>query len=234
MTISCVITDDEPIAQEILQDYVEGVSFLNLVNVCSNALETFSVLQQEQVDLLFLDIQMPEINGLDFLKSLKNPPEIIITTAYPEYALESYDLDVVDYLLKPISKERFLHSIEKAQKNLYTSSHEHHYHDEKKYTFFKANHQMIKVNFDEIIYVECLQDYAKVICEDRKIVTYSSMKAMAEQLTPSSFKRVHRSYIVNFDKIDSLEGQSFKIGENIIPIGKSYKKEVIKLVEKGI
>ncbi len=228
MAINCIITDDEPIARSILKNYIDKIPDFNLVGECNNALETMSKLKEQQVDLLFLDIQMPEISGLEFLKSLSNPPLVIFTTAYQEYALEGYELNVCDYLLKPISFDRFLKAANKAMDRLKLSTPQpnavlSNAETSKEYTFIKDSDELIKVWYKEILYIEGLKDYVKVICEDRRIVTLSTMKNM-EQMLPSNFKRIHRSYIINTDQILSITGNSVRIGKELISYGKSYKE----------
>jgi len=237
MTINCLITDDEPIAQGILEQYVSKVPGLNLAGKCDNALQTLSALQDERIDLLFLDIQMPEISGLDFLKTLKNPPMVIFTTAYQEYALEGYELDVVDYLLKPISFERFLKAMNKVYARMEnpvevpvapTTE------TRKDYFFVKADNELVKIKYSELLYVEGLKDYAKMICENRRVITLSTMKAMADLLPAKNFLRIHRSYIINLDKVEAVVGNSFRINDQLIAVGKSYRKTVFEMVKKKI
>lgn len=227
--IKCVIVDDEPIAQDILETYTSKTPNLELVAKCSNALEAMSVLQENKVDLLFLDIQMPEITGLDFLKSLSNPPLVIFTTAYQEYAIESYELNAVDYLLKPISLERFLTAVNKVFTRLETMDES----IEKDYIFIKDSDEHLKIWFKDILYIEGLKDYVKIIRNDAKtIVTLSTMKNM-EKIMPSQFKRIHRSHIINTNKITSIVGNSVRIGGELISSGKSYK-EVFDSLKAGL
>ncbi len=221
--ISCLITDDEPIALDILEEYIGMFPQLKLVGRCQRALKAFDVMQREPVDLLFLDIKMPGLNGLDFLRSLKHPPLVVLTTAYAEHALEGYELDVVDYLLKPIPLERFVQAVDKVQQRLVARDPSK--FQPKDHLFLKVEHRLVKVRFDEILYVEGLKDYVKVICKDRRVLSLMSMKKLLAQL-PDQFVRVHRSYILSLDQIEEIEGQAFKVGEKSIPIGMSYREEV--------
>ncbi len=230
MAINCIITDDEPIAQDILESYVNKVPDLHLVAKCNNAMETMAQLQTQKVDLIFLDIQMPEITGLEFLKSLPNPPLVIFTTAFQEYALDGFELNVCDYLLKPISFDRFLKAVHKVFDRLRPGPGmvESKDKEEKDYIFIKDSDELIKVWYDEIEYIEGLKDYVKVICKDRMIVTLSTMKNM-EHILPNQFLRIHRSYIINTDKISSITGNSVRIGKELISSGKSYKEHFDQL-----
>lgn len=236
--IKCIITDDEPLALDVLESFVQRIPDLELVAKCSNALETFSVLNREKVDLLFLDIQMPEITGLDFLKSLKNPPIVIFTTAYPNYALESYEIDAADYLLKPISFDRFLKAVNKASERLkLTDSFEKNEHKEGQemlpYIFVKADGKLVKINIEEIFYVEGLKDYVIIHIKDRHIVTHNTMKNIENLLLgDENFIRIHRSYIVNMRHVKEIEGNSFRVKDQLLTIGTTFKDEVQEKIEK--
>ena len=223
--IRCVITDDEPIAQNILESYLSKIPNVHLISKCNNAKETKLILESEPIDLLFLDIQMPEITGLDFLKTLENPPLVIFTTAFSEYALESYELNAIDYLLKPISFDRFETALNKAISRLENTT------DlvEKEYFFVKDSDALIKIYFNDILYIEGLKDYVKIIRKELKtIVTLSTMKNM-EDVLPNQFKRVHRSYIINTSKINAISGYSIQVESVVIPVGKSYKEVFVGL-----
>ena len=240
--INCIITDDEPIAQDIIETYVSKIPTLNLVAKCDNALDTLTYIQNNQVDLIFLRIEMPEISGLEFLKTLSNPPFVIFTTAFQEYALQGYEFDVVDYLLKPISFDRFLKGVNKVHARIDgpapiktalpidppTEG------PNQDYFFVKADHEMIKINFQDLLYVEGCKDYVKIYCKNRRVMTLGTMKAMDDLLYPSNFLRVHRSFIVNLDKIESVVGNSFRVGDAIVDIGKSYRKSVLELVKEKL
>ena len=221
--ISCLITDDEPIALDILEEYLEMIPHLQLAGRCQGAMEAFEVMQQQPVDLLFLDIKMPGLNGLDFLRSLRQPPLVILTTAYAEHALAGYELDVVDYLLKPIPLERFVQAVDKVQERL--NARDPKRFQPKDHLFLKVEHRLVKVRYDEILYIKGLKDYVKVICKDRRVLSLISMKKLLEQL-PAEFIRVHRSYILSLDRIDEIESHAFKVAGKSIPIGVSYRAQV--------
>ncbi len=229
--MKCLIVDDEPLAQRILEKYISELSDLTLVGKCSDAIEAMNVLQEEQVDLLFLDINMPRLSGINFLKSYKNPPLVIITTAYSEYAVESYELDVLDYLKKPFSPERFLRAIQKA-KSIHGAVAEKSTEPAKS-IFIKSNKKTVNVLLDNIQYVEALGDYMKIYTTEGSVVTYQSMKGMERLLPETKFCRIHKSYIVALSKIKSIEGNMVHLADITIPIGNSYKQhfmDVINLV----
>lgn len=231
--INVIIIDDEPIAQDILEAYIKKIPELKLIAKCDNAIEANSFLRENNVDLMFLDIQMPEISGLNFLKTLANPPMTIFVTAYTEFALDGYDLSVLDYLLKPISFERFMKATQKAldryeleNKNVKKARKE-----EDSSIFIKDGYEQIKVYFNDILYCEGLKDYVQVFLSNGKnITTLSTMKNMESLLPKDEFIRTHRSYIVNRMKIERIQGNTFSINDKLIPIGKSYIEEVKKKV----
>ena len=229
-TIRCLVVDDEPPAREIIRRYVESISMLQLVGECSNAIEAFAFLQKQAVDLMFLDIRMPQLNGNDFLKTLKSPPKIIYTTAYSEYALEGYELDVVDYLMKPIPFDRFLKAVNKAcQVSLQRP--ESIGLDEKKtesFVYFRADRKMVKVMLRDILYIESMKDYVKVITENATIITKQSISSVEEMLPEKEFVRVHRSYIVSLSRIKTFTSELLEIDRTEIPIGKLYRNGVMK------
>lgn len=232
--LNCVIVDDEPLAREVIRRFIERVPSLHLVAECSNAIQAMTVLQQTEVHLLFVDIQMPEILGTEFIKILKNPPNIVITTAYPQYALEGYELDVVDYLLKPVQFERFLKAIHKifrqkgisSQPSLQITEKPEQKHDP--YLYFRTDRKMVKVMIDEIIYIEGMKNYIKIVTGKETIITKNSMAAAEAMLPGDIFIRVHRSYIVPKTKIKSFTNETIGIGNIEIPIGKLYRNEVMK------
>src|SRR6185295_12564991 len=225
----CLIVDDEPLAQEVLENYVQRVEELHLVKKCSNAMQAMQVLHKDKVDLLFLDIQMPAMDGLSFLKSLKNPPSVILTTAYPKYAVQGYDLDVVDYLLKPISFERFLKSVNKAI-DLRKGAQEESASAE--YLFLKVDNKLVKVNFADIVYIEGMKDYLKVFVKEKLLVVHKTMKSIEDLLPKNKFIRVHKSYIVSLGMVNSIVGNMVEINGKEIPIGANYKEQLIKMVFK--
>lgn len=222
--------DDEPPAREIIRRYVESISMLQLVGECSNAIEAFAFLQKQAVDLMFLDIRMPQLNGNDFLKTLKSPPKVIYTTAYSEYALEGYELDVVDYLMKPIPFDRFLKAVNKACQ-VSIQRPESIGLDEKKtesFVYFRADRKMVKVMLRDILYIESMKDYVKVITENATIITKQSISSVEEMLPEKEFVRVHRSYIVSLSRIKTFTSELLEIDRTEIPIGKLYRNGVMK------
>jgi len=228
--MKCLIIDDEPLAQEVIENYVARIPNLEVVKKCSDAIQAFEVMKKEKIDLIFLDIQMPVIDGLSFLKSIKNVPSVIITTAFPQHALESYDFDVTDYLLKPISFERFLKAVNKAldKKDIPSNT-----SDQKAdYTFLKVDSKLVKVNFSEIMYVEGMKDYLKVFLKDKFYVVHQTMKRFEESLPHGQFVRVHKSYIVSLPAVKTIIGNYIEVNDQHIPIGANYKDELIQLVFK--
>ncbi len=224
----CLIVDDEPLAQRVLEKYIAELSDLTLVTKCSDAIEAMEVLEKEQVDLLFLDINMPRLSGINFLKSYKNPPLVIITTAYTEYAVESYDLNVLDYLKKPFSFDRFLRAIQKAksvaESPVETTT------EPLQSIFIKSNKKTVNVVIDSIQYVEALGDYIKIFTDDEHVVTYQSMKGIERLLPENKFCRVHKSYIVALSKIKSIEGNMIHLADATIPIGNNYKHHFMEQI----
>lgn len=228
--IKCLIVDDEPLAQEVIENYITRIPNLEVVKKCSDAIQAFEVMKKEKIDLIFLDIQMPVIDGLGFLKSVKNIPSVIITTAFPEHALESYDFDVTDYLLKPISFERFLKAVNKVldKKNTVSNNSE----QKTDYIFLKVDGKLVKVNFSEIMYVEGMKDYLKVFLKDKFYVVHQTMKRFEESLPHQQFVRVHKSYIVSLPAVKTIIGNYIEVNDQHIPIGANYKDELIQLVFK--
>jgi two-component system, LytTR family, response regulator len=236
MFIKCLIVDDEPPAREVLKRYVEDTPGLELRGECANAVQALGVLQRESIDLIFLDIRMPQLTGVDFLKSLKNPPKIVFTTAYSEYALEGYELDIVDYLLKPVRFERFLKAINKAfpLHNPVTMDPHPVPETEKRmesFVYFRADRKMVKVLLSEIVYIESMKDYVKVITDNHSIITKQSISSVESMLPEKKFIRTHRSFIVSVDKIRSFTNELIETGKTEIPIGKLYRNTVLKLLE---
>ena len=242
MNIRCIAVDDEPLALDIIESYVSKLPFLHLVKTCSSATEAMQVLHEEQVDLMFLDIEMPELTGIQFLNILKKQPLIIFTTAYPDYALEGFNQDAVDYLLKPIPFDRFLKAVTKAQERLQrnvkvTEAHPAapaiHAPTEHDFMFVKADYKTIRVDFKDILWIEGLKDYIIIQTKDQKIITLLSMNKMMEKLPDTKFLRVHRSFIVSLQKIDSIEKSRIRIGNKEVPIGEVYKEQFLKWVEEN-
>ncbi|MEM1122413.1 MAG: LytTR family DNA-binding domain-containing protein [Bacteroidota bacterium] len=231
--INCIITDDEPLAREGLAQYVQDIDFLNLAGIAENPLETMAIMEEQSVDLLFLDIQMPKLNGLDFLKSLDHPPLVIITTAYPSFALEGYQLDVLDYLVKPITFQRFLKACFKAKKQfeLMQGSQSSKNVDSQKVTtkehfFIKCDGKIERIRFDELLYVESMQNYVSLQTERGKFTTLLTLKNTLAELPASTFMQVHKSFIVNLEKVQTLGDGHIRIKDRLIPISRSRLSEV--------
>lgn len=226
--INYIITDDEPQARKLLAAYMDPLPNYHLVKHCANAMEAYEVLSTQPVDFMFLDIRMPMVSGIDFLRSLKNPPLVVLTTAFNKYALEGYDLHVVDYLLKPISLPRLLTALEKVNERLnktrpdsqLTGNH----------LFIKSDHKLVKVEFAEILLVESLQNFVKLHLADKVVMTNSTMKELEGKLPPQQFLRVHRSYLVPVREITAINGNMIETRYRNIPIGVSYKNEVMRYV----
>jgi len=234
--IKCLVIDDELPARDVLQKHIADVEALELAGTCTNAVEALSFLQSNTVDLLFLDIQMPYILGTNFIRTLKNPPKVIFTTAFRKYAIEGFELDAVDYLLKPISFDRFLKSVNKIlQVNLQsnttiTTATENHSEPAQPFLYLRVDRKMVKVLFNDILYIEGLRDYIRIFTTSKTIVTKHLLATLEEMLPSDAFLRIHRSYIVSISKIDSYNTDTIEIGKKILPIGRLYKHDVSKLL----
>jgi len=227
-----LIVDDEPLAQEVIERYLRNINELELVGKCSNALEAFEVLHNEHIDLMFLDISMPVISGIDFLRSLRIAPAVIITTAYPDFALQGYELDVIDYLVKPISLERFMRAVNKVIERIKkpTPVIAESKQIKADYMFVKCDQKLIKIRFNDIDYIEGMKDYVKIFTNDKMIVTLHTMKFFENNLPSHIFIRIHKSYIVNVDAIKTISGNELEINQTRIPIGNSFKDNVLKYI----
>lgn len=234
MTLNCLVVDDEPLARNLLSDYVMKVPHLHLVGTAENALAAMKFLRENSVDLVFLDIQMPELTGINMLKALQVKPMVIFTTAYSEYALESYELDVVDYLLKPITFERFLKATEKvSQRSQVGEVNAQPTKTNTSFVFIKDGTKLVKVFFKDILYVEGLKDYVTVHTAAQKIVSLQRLKTLEEQLPSNQFIRIHNSYIVSFNAIHSIHKNEVQIGTVRLPISDSYKKSFKDWLDKN-
>lgn len=222
--IRCIIIEDEPVARDVLKTYVQDTPSLTLVREFENAVDGLAFLQKESIDLIFLDINMPKLSGISFLKSLDDPPKVIITTAYSEYALEGYELDVVDYLLKPFSFERFLKAVNKVTLKKSETKEES--------ITVKADGKIFRISLSEILYAEALGDYITLYTESQKLTFNSTLTSFIDELNSAKFVRVHRSYAVSLTKINYVEGNMISIKEHEIPVGKSYKVEFRNRFEK--
>lgn len=246
MNLNCIVVDDEPLALDILEDYISKVPFLTMVKRCENPIEALQIVQGGGIDLVFLDIQMPELTGIQFLKIAGSKCHYILTTAYPQYALESYDLNVSDYLLKPIAFDRFYKAVEKvhnlakpvdsvptipvAQPLITPAPFASTANPIQDFIFVKTEHKIQKIYLHDILYIEGLKDYISIFTKDERVITLQSMKKMEEALPQSQFIRVHKSYIVAVDKIESIERSRITINKKIIPVGDTYRDEFFKVI----
>ena len=234
--IKCLVIDDELPAREILRNHISGIEVLELSGICSNAVEAISFLKDNAVDLLFLDIQMPHLLGTNFLRTLKNAPKVIFTTAYRKYALEGFELDAVDYLLKPISFERFLKGVNKVlqlniQNNILSS--ENNPGISPPFFYFRSNRKMVKVLLDEILYIESLNDYIRIVTAGKTIISKHVLSSLEEMLPVNSFVRIHKSFIVAINKIESFNADSVEIAKKEIPIGRLFKQNLNKFLNSS-
>jgi DNA-binding LytR/AlgR family response regulator len=229
--LRCLIVDDEPLAIDVIENYLKRLD-ISAIKRCENAIEAFRLLQHESIDVIFLDIEMPLLTGLDFLKSLKNPPAVIITTAYRDYAVEGFELDVVDYLIKPIPFNRFMKAIEKV----------HHFERQAigngeisagegdEYLFLKVDRKFVKVLVKDILYIESLKDYIRVRTNSDTWISYQTLSGITEKLPQEKFMRIHRSFTIALDKVSTVEGNSVQIKGQLIPISREQKQEVMRRI----
>jgi DNA-binding LytR/AlgR family response regulator len=232
--IKCLIVDDEPPAREIMKQYIAGVEVLELKGSCNNAVEAISFLKDHQIDLLFLDIQMPQLLGTNFIRTLKSPPKVIFTTAFRKYALEGFELDAVDYLLKPVSFERFLKAVNKVLQVNLSSIPDPLLNESKEvnnsFLYFRVDRKMVKVYFNDILFIEALKDYIKIVMFNRTVVTKYVLTTLAELLPADEFLRIHKSFIVAINKIESFNTDSIQIAKHDLPIGRLYKYDVNRVL----
>ena len=236
MKLKCLIVDDEPLARNLLADYVKKVPLLELTDATSNPLQALEILRNRAIDLMFLDIQMPEITGITLLKTLQKKPLVILTTAYSEYAIESYELDVVDYLLKPVTFDRFLKAVEKAgQRMIHPSVQTVPDVAEKgsPFVFIKDGTKLVKINFDDILFVEGLKDYVTIVTKTQKVVSLQRLKTLELQLPADKFIRIHHSYIIAVKAVDTIHKGEVQIGSHLIPISDSYRKTFRDFIERN-
>ncbi len=232
MKISCHIIEDEPLASNLLTFYIEKISSLNLVKVCSNPIEAIDALKTHPVDLIFLDVQMPEMTGISLLKILKKRPLVILTTAYSEYALESYDFDVVDYMKKPITFERFVKGIEKVEQRLTPAINIDKKRVEQDFIFVKDGTRFVKIILNEILFIEGQQNYVLIHTAKQKITSLQRLKSLENQLPVDRFIRIHNSFIISLNSISSIKNSEVEIGSQKIPIGETYLKSFMDFVNK--
>lgn len=233
--LKCVIADDEPIARQILESYIKELPNLQLVSSCKNSFEVMIVLQEKEIDLLFLDINMPKLSGLSLLKTLQQKPSVIITTAYPEYAIEGFELSVTDYLLKPFSFERFFQAVLKVNKTNVIKSEVVSINKEVESSsiFVKSDKKIIKLNFNEINYIEAYGNYIKIYT-DKRILTPQTLTDFLKKI-PSNFIRIHKSFAVNFNKIEMIDGNQIVLQNNFkLAIGKSYRKKLLQIIDRSL
>ncbi|MGH1385171.1 LytR/AlgR family response regulator transcription factor [Kordia sp.] len=221
--LNCIIIDDEPLARKGLQTYCNDISFLNVVGVCKNALQANEILHKQTVDLMFLDINMPIVSGLDWLKSLTSSPLVVMTTAYPQYALESFSYEVIDYLVKPISFERFLQAVNKAYRLTKTT-------EDEEVFFVKSDKSLKKIKIDEILFVEAMQNYVKIVTTSETIITHTTLKQLRDELPNQFFIQTHKSYLVSKAQVSEITGNQILIGTHKIPISVRLKKEVLQQI----
>lgn len=243
MKMNCIAVDDEILALKKIKRYAEKLDYLNLLGTFDNALSTFSFLRENRVDLIFLDIQMDEFTGIQLLETLKDPPYIILTTAFDEYALKAYELDVMDYLLKPIPFERFVKAADKVYARfLRDFSHQNKHAafessavkepEKPDYTFIKSGNKTVKLYFNKILFIEGMRDYLQIHTEDSKIMTLLNFKTIHELLDSQKFIRVHKSYVIAIDKIDYIENNAIKIRDKLIPVSNTYKVAFYNLLNQ--
>jgi len=227
----CIIVEDEPLAQNVLKKYIGEHPTLELIAVCNDALEAQTILTRENIDLVFLDINLPKLSGINFIKTLVHPPLIIFTTAYPEFAVEGFELNAVDYLLKPFSFERFLKAVNKAIEKLNTAN-QHSDGSRSGFIFLKADKKIHKVDLDSIHFIEAIGDYMKVVTDTGQLIINETMKKLQEELPVRSFIRVHKSFIISRNKIKFIEGNYVQVEDKTIPIGATYRNQVFATIDK--
>ncbi|HEY4787806.1 MAG TPA: LytTR family DNA-binding domain-containing protein [Bacteroidales bacterium] len=230
MKIKCLIVDDEPLSQDVLKKYVDDCPLLELAGISFDAFEANDMLQAHDIQLIFLDINMPKLSGIRFVKTLNNAPLIIFTTAYPEYAIEGYEVDATDYLVKPFSFERFLKAVNKAIEKINYAQLKN--QPAGGFILLKSDKKVYKVNYDDIMYLQSFGDYVKVFTSEKCLVVHDTFKNMQEQLPEREFVRIHKSYLIAFGKIQYIEGNQVKIGNELIPIGLNYKEELTKRLKE--
>lgn len=235
MTLKCLAVDDESLGRKMLEDNIRQVSFLELAGTCKNAFEALAALQKQPIDLIFLDIQMPGMLGTQLLESLQEKPMVIFVTAYPNYAVESYELDVVDYLMKPVPLERFVRAANKALEIKLSRAAAQQIGTLPDFFFVNVEYALVKINVPEITHIEGMKDYVKIFLQGSKrpVLTKSTLKGIAEKLPSQGFMRIHKSYIINLAKIESIRNREVKIGLWEIPVGESSLEELMRFVQKS-
>lgn len=225
MQIKCIITDDEPMARKGLRGYIEKIDFLTLVGECEDAIQLNTILKSQAVDLIFLDIEMPEMTGLELLSNLVNPPKVIIVSAYEQYALKGYEFEVVDYLLKPVSFDRFLKSVNRVHDLLQKER-----KGEDDYIFVKSDKQLKKIQLKDILFIESMENYVVIQTTLSKEVVYTTLKQIYELLPQDIFRQTHRSYIVNIEKVTAIDGNQLNVNSHKIPVARNFRDEIYNLI----
>jgi two-component system, LytTR family, response regulator len=241
MNINCLIIDDEPLAMAVIENYVQKIPYLHLIDKFDNPIDAYEILQKENIDLIFLDIEMPNLTGIDFLKTLSKPPKVIIISANKEYAIEGFELNVLDYVIKPITFERFLKAINKFPEDKqpeipHTEETEAAIVETVKddFLFVKENKKMVKVYLNNILYLESIKDYVKIFTTRKSVITKQQLSFFEDKLQPYEFLRVHRSLLVSIRKIDAFGATSVEIDKKEFPIGRSYKEQVLDTLNKKL
>jgi len=231
--LSCIIVDDEPVARKILHEFVEQVPFMELLGKFENAMKAEAFLKNNTADIIFLDIEMPKISGLQFLQKMNIESMVILTTAFPQYALEGYELDIIDYLLKPFALSRFLKAVQKA-KDFYQMKTRTAGAILPSYIFIKSDKRIEKIELNDILYAESVGNYVSIYTENKKIIAYLTMKSLESQLPADDFIKIHQSYLVNRSKIEAIEGNEIKIGSRSLPMSRNYRDMVMKIVHQRL
>jgi len=225
MQLNCLIVDDEPLSQDVISDYVSVCPELTLKGTCKDAIEAGEILKNEKIDVLFLDVNMPRLSGISFVKTLKEPPFFVFITAYPEYAIEGFDVEAVDYLLKPVSFERFRIGVNRVVERF---SSKQNIDSSAQHIMVRSNKKSYKINFDELLYLEAQGDYVKFVTIERVLMVHGTLKEMMQQLPQNQFERIHKSFIISLSKVDYVEGNQVKVGENKVPVSLSYREQLLK------
>jgi two-component system, LytTR family, response regulator len=227
MQINCLVVDDEPLSQEVIADFVNACPELNLAGICNDALEAGEFLKTQPVDLLFLDINMPRLSGIGFVKSLKEPRLFVFVTAYPEYALEGFEVDAVDYLVKPVSFERFRKTVNRVLERIAKKAESKNGH-----ILLRANKKDYRIEFENILYLEAQGDYVKFVTSEKTLMVHGTMKEFMEQLPENLFERIHKSYVIQLSKVEYLEGNTVKICDNKLPVSLNYREQLLNKLGK--
>lgn len=231
--IKSLIVDDESLAAKVIETYLKPLTEFEIVGILPTAIDAYNFLSNNEVDLIFLDINMPSLSGLDFLKSLKNPPLVIITTAYREYAIDGFNLDVIDYLVKPIPLPRFLHALDKVKSNLKLTDSSSLDDDQEKHVLLKVDKKIVRIELENIFYIESLKDYIRVKTKIGNFITHQTLTAITDLLPGNNFIRIHRSYTIALSKVDTLNGNAVEINGNLLPIGRNYVSDVKEIILKS-